>query len=426
MNQLGAQAAIIPSSNLVVHHADCEYPFRQNSDFWYLTGFDEPNSIALFLPFKKENERYILFVQESDPSLEVWTGFRSGVKGATENYYADKAHPVDQFANYLNEYLLEAEGLSFRIGQYPLIDQIVLKAWCYQLDKSQRGELSSLSISSPSPILHKMRLIKEQYEIERIRLAASISAKAHEIARASVKPGMNEREIQGIIESYFLKENARGPAYGSIVAGGDNACVLHYTSNNSELLDGDLLLIDAGCALFDYYSGDITRTFPINGKFSPEQKDLYELVLKAQEEAINSVKPGNCAEDIHLTALRCLIDGLVELGLLIGETDSLIEQNAYKHIYMHKTGHWLGLDVHDVGASRLGDSPIALKEGMVLTVEPGVYISDRLEVPKGQPSIKDNWKGIGIRIEDNILVNSQGYEILTSEAQKSSERMECL
>ena len=422
--KLGGKAAIIPSANLVTHHADCEYPFRQDSDFWYLTGFDEPNAVALFLSHKPLGEQFILFVMPNEKEAEVWNGVRCGVQGALESFGADYSHSIEELSKRLNDYLLGSKGLSFRVGKYPQIEPLVLKAWSDFLDLSQRSGTESISLSSPCSILHQLRLIKEVGEIERIRKAARISAEAHENVRKVVIPGMNEREIQAMLEQYFLQKGARGPAYGSIVASGDNACILHYIANNSFLKEGDLLLIDAGCSLNDYYNGDITRTFPVNGKFSPEQKAIYEIVLNAQKSAISSIVPGQTAEGIHLTALRLLIDGLIDIGLLKGNTDSLIEQGSYRHLYMHRTGHWLGLDVHDVGAYRLGEFPVELKKGMVLTVEPGIYISDRLPVPEGQPSIGEEWQGIGIRIEDDIAITEKSYENLSKLALKEVPDME--
>jgi Xaa-Pro aminopeptidase len=277
---------------------------------------------------------------------------------------------------------------------------------------------------APDPLLHELRLRKTPEELQRLREAARISAEAHELARQVARPGLRERQVQAVIEQHFLEQGARGPAYGSIVAGGDNACVLHYTANAAELRAGDLLLIDAGCSLGDYYNGDITRTFPVGGRFSSEQRALYELVLSAQEAAVASVKPGFTAEGVHETALRVLVTGLVELGLLVGEVDGLIEQGSYRHLYMHRTGHWLGLDVHDVGAYRLGEHHVTLEPGMVLTVEPGLYISDRLPVPEGQPPIDARWKGIGIRIEDDVAVTDHGHENLTAAALKAPAAME--
>ena len=424
MGQLGNKAGIIPAASMVTHHADCEYPFRQDSDFWYLTGFDESDAIAMFLPYRPKGEQYILFVHPSDPAIEVWSGFRCGVEGVVNHFGVDIGHPLEEFPKLISDYLVGAEGIAFRVGKNIKVESLVLKTWADQLDKVQRTGGKAISMMAPCPLLHQMRLYKDSLEIERIREATKISAEAHEFAREVTYPGMNERQLQGVIEQYFLQKGARGPAYNSIVAGGDNACVLHYTANNKTLKDGDLVLIDAGCSLVDYYNGDITRTFPVNGKFTSEQKAIYEIVLAAQKAAIDSIIPGQNAEGIHIAALEVLVDGLVDLGLLIGNTESLIEQDAYRHLYMHRTGHWLGLDVHDVGSYRLGEYYVELQKGMVLTVEPGIYISDRLSVPKGQPEIHSRWKGIGIRIEDDVLVRENTPEVLTSGALKSIEAME--
>jgi Xaa-Pro aminopeptidase len=423
LQQLGGVAAVIPGAALVTHHADVEHGFRQNSDFWYLTGFDEPGAVALFLPHRPENP-FVLFVEAKDPGAEVWNGFRWGCDGAVSSFGADLAHPRSELAERLAEYLDGAEGIAFRVGRHPQVEPLVLAAWARQLDRAPRSGKAALGLVAPCPLLHELRLRKEPQELARMREAARISAEAHELARRVVRPGLSERQVQAVIEQHFLEQGARGPAYGSIVAGGDNACVLHYTANADVLRDGDLLLIDAGCSLDDYYNGDITRTFPVNGRFSGEQRALYELVLAAQEAAVAAVAPGQTAEGVHDTAVRVLVEGLVELGLLSGAVDGLIEQGAYRHLYMHRTGHWLGLDVHDVGAYRLGEHHVALEPGMVLTVEPGLYVSDRLAVPEGQPAIAERWKGIGIRIEDDVAVGDHGHEVLTAAALKAPAAME--
>ena len=423
LQQLGGVAAVIPGAALVTHHADVEHGFRQNSDFWYLTGFDEPGAVALFLPHRPENP-FVLFVEAKDPGAEVWNGFRWGCDGAVTSFGADLAHPRSELAERLAEYLDGAEGIAFRVGRHPQVEPLVLAAWGRQLDRAPRSGKAALGLVAPCPLLHELRLRKEPQELARMREAARISAEAHELARRVVRPGLSERQVQAVIEQHFLEQGARGPAYGSIVAGGDNACVLHYTANADVLRDGDLLLIDAGCSLDDYYNGDITRTFPVNGRFSGEQRALYELVLAAQEAAVAAVAPGQTAEGVHDTAVRVLVEGLVELGLLSGAVDGLIEQGAYRHLYMHRTGHWLGLDVHDVGAYRLGEHHVALEPGMVLTVEPGLYVSDRLAVPEGQPAIAERWKGIGIRIEDDVAVGDHGHEVLTAAALKAPAAME--
>ena len=424
LDQLGAAAAVIPAAALATHHADCEWPFRQDSDFFYLTGFDEPDAVALLLPHRPEGERFVLFVHPKDPAAEVWTGFRWGTEGALDRYGADIAHPLDQLGALLPGYLVGAEAIAFRVGRHPAVEPLVLSAWGRQLDSYARSGTAALGLVAPTPILHRLRLVKDGHELQRMREACRISAEAHELARSMTQPGMNEAEVQAAIEAHFRAAGARGPAYGSIVAGGDNACVLHYTANTAALQEGDLLLIDAGCCVDDYYNGDITRTFPVNGRFSAEQRELYSVVLASQEASVAAVRPGGNAEQVHATALRVLVEGLVDLGLLLGDVDGLIEQGAYRHLYMHRTGHWLGLDVHDVGAYRLGEQPAALEPGMVLTVEPGLYVSDRLAVPEGQPEIDDRWKGIGIRIEDDVAVTDSGHEVPTAGAQKSLAAME--
>jgi Xaa-Pro aminopeptidase len=424
LEALGGVAAVIPAAPLVTHHADCEYPFRQNSDFWYLTGFDEPDAVALFLPHRPEGERFVLFVQPKEPSAEVWNGFRWGCEGAVAQFGADLAHPRAELAQRLADYLKGAEGIAFRVGRHPEVEPLVLAAWAGQLDRAPRSGAAALGLVAPCPLLHQLRLRKSPQELERMREACRISAEAHELARQVARPGLKERQVQAVIEQHFLEQGGRGPAYGSIVAGGDNACVLHYTANSDVLRDGDLLLIDAGCSLADYYNGDITRTFPVNGRFTGEQRALYELVLAAQEAAVAAVAPGQTAEGVHETAVRVLVEGLLGLGLLAGDPDGIIEQGAYRHLYMHRTGHWLGLDVHDVGAYRLGEHHVALESGMVLTVEPGLYVSDRLPVPEGQPAIEERWKGIGIRIEDDVAVTDHGHENLTAAALKAPAAME--
>ena len=424
LNKLGGKAAIIPGANLVKHHADCEYPFRQDSNFWYLTGFDEPDAIALFLSHKPKGERFILFVTPKDVISEVWHGFRWGIEGAEKNFKADKAHSINDLQDFLPSYIHGSDELVFSFGKHPRIERTVLEIFTKQFENSSRVGMGANSIKSPEIYLNEMRLIKSEFEINRMREATQISAEAHEMVRESVSLKNNERQIQGLIEGFFLEKGARGPAYNSIIASGDNACILHYTSNNSPLNKGDLLLIDAGCSLNDYYNGDITRTIPISGKFSKEQKVIYEIVLNAQKNAIKSAVVGSNSSTVHNVALKTLVEGLKEIGLLTGNTEEIIENGLYKHLYMHRTGHWLGLDVHDVGAYRMGDYEVPLQNGMILTVEPGIYISDRIPIPEGQPSIDEKWKGIGIRIEDDVLVKGTNPEVLSIAALKEINDLE--
>ncbi len=424
LRKLNGKAAIIPSSCLVKHHADCEYPFRQDSNFWYLTGFDEPDAIALFLSNKPKGERFILFVAPKDIMSEVWHGFRWGIEGAEREFKVDKAHSINDFKRLLPTYIEDSEEIVYSIGKHSKIEKIVLEIFSQQLEARSRLGIGVNSIKSPEIYLNEMRLIKSDFEINRMREATQISAEAHELVRETISSKKNERQIQGLIEGFFLEKGARGPAYNSIVASGDNACILHYTLNNAELNTGDLLLVDAGCSLVDYYNGDITRTIPIGGKFSKEQKLIYEIVLEAQKTAIKSALKGSNATNVHNVALRILVEGLKEIGLLRGDTDGIIKNGSYKHLYMHRTGHWLGLDVHDVGAYRMGEHDVPLQNGMILTVEPGIYISDRIPVPEGQPSIDEKWKGIGIRIEDDVLVNENEPEILSIAALKEISDLE--
>ena len=424
LDKLDGKAAIVPAASLVKHHSDCEYPFRQDSNFWYLTGFDEPDAIALFLSHKPKGERFILFVAPKDIISEVWHGFRWGLEGAEKEFKADKAHSINELKDLLPNYLKGADEIVFSIGKYPFVEKIVLEIYAHQLENRSRLGIGANSIKSPEIYLNEMRLIKSEFEIMRMREAAQISAEAHELVRQSLSSKKNERQIQGLLEGFFLEKGARGPAYNSIVASGDNACILHYTLNNSPLKKGDLLLVDAGCSLTDYYNGDITRTIPIGGGFSKEQKVIYEIVLSAQKAAINSAVSGSNSSTVHNVALTILIEGLKEIGLLNGSTAQIIENQSYKHLYMHRTGHWLGLDVHDVGAYRMGDYEVPLQNGMILTVEPGIYISDRIPVPEGQPSIDEKWKGIGIRIEDDVLVNDANPEILSIAALKEISDLE--
>ncbi len=424
LNKLNGKAAIIPGANLVKHHADCEYPFRQDSNFWYLTGFDEPDAVALFLSHKPKGERFILFVAPKDVISEVWHGFRWGLEGAETEFKADKAHSINDLKELLPSYLNGSDEMVFSIGKNYKIEKIVLEIFTQQLESRSRLGIGAKSIKSPEIYLNDMRLIKSDFEINRMREAVQISAEAHELVRQTISTKSNERQIQGILEGFFLEKGARGPAYNSIVASGDNACILHYTSNNSELNRGDLLLVDAGCSLSDYYNGDITRTIPIGGKFSEEQKILYEIVLDAQKNAIKSAVKGSNSSKVHFVALKILVEGLKEIGLLRGNTEDIIENGSYKHLYMHRTGHWLGLDVHDVGAYRMGDYEVPLQNGMILTVEPGLYISDRIPIPEGQPTIDKKWKGIGIRIEDDVLVKDRQPEVLSKAALKEISDLE--
>jgi len=377
-----------------------------------LTGFDEPDAVIVLAPHHKEH-RFVLFVQPKDPDKEVWTGYRAGVEGAKERYGADEAYPITELNEKLPQYLLEADRIYYHFGRDRNFNETIVKIWQRLMTTYPKRGTGPIAIQDSGTILNPMRQIKSMAELELMRKAAAISVEAHNHAREFAKPGRYEYEIQAEMDYIFRKHGGNGPAYPSIIASGPNSCVLHYVENNRQLQDGDLLLIDAGCA-YNYYNADITRTFPVNGQFTPEQKILYDIVLEAQEQAIAQVKPGNPYNQVHETAVRVLVEGLLDLGLLMGDIEEIIKEEKYKPFYMHRTGHWLGLDVHDVGVYQYGENPYPLQPGNVLTVEPGIYIGPTTKPVEGQPEIPDRWRGLGIRIEDDVLVTADGHDILTS------------
>ena len=413
MSKIGNGTAIFRSAPMAVMHNDVEYVFRQDSDFFYLTGFNEAQAVAVLAPHHPEHQ-YVLFVQPKDKQIEVWTGYRCGVDAAKEIYGADEAYPIEELDEKLPEYLKKADRIYYHLGRDRNFNDKILNHWQRLMRIYPKHGTGPIAIEDTGPILHGMRLIKSEAELELMRKAADIGVEAHNRAMEFTQPGRYEYEVQAEIEHIFRLRGGMGPAYPSIVASGDNACILHYIENNRQMQDGELLLIDAGCS-YGYYNSDITRTFPVSGKFTAEQKALYEIVLEAQKQAIAQVKPGNPYNLHHDTAVRVLTQGLVELGLLVGDIDQLIEEEKYKPFYMHRTGHWLGLDVHDVGVYQYGeDNPQILQPGQVLTIEPGLYILPDTESDEDQPEIDPRWLGIGIRIEDDVLVTSTGHEVLTA------------
>jgi Xaa-Pro aminopeptidase len=412
MAKIGNGTAIFRSAPMAVMHNDVEYNFRQDSDFFYLTGFDEPEAVAVLAPHHTEH-RFILFVRPKEREKEVWTGYRCGVEGAKEIYGADEAYPITELDEKLPQYLEKADKIYYRLGRDRNFNEKVLHHWQRLMATYPKRGTGPIAIEDAGVILHSMRLVKSQAELELMRQAAAISVEAHNYAQEIASPGRYEYEIQAEMERIFRLRGGTGVAYPSIVASGDNACILHYIENTRQMQDGDLLLIDAACA-YGYYNSDITRTFPVNGKFTGEQKALYDIVLEAQKQALAQVQPGNPYSAFHDTAVRVLTEGLVELGILQGQIDDLIKEEKYKPFYMHRTGHWLGLDVHDVGVYQHGDSPQILQPGQVLTVEPGLYIVPQTQPAEGQPAIEPRWEGIGIRIEDDVLVTETGHEILTA------------
>ncbi|HLO49280.1 MAG TPA: aminopeptidase P N-terminal domain-containing protein [Kamptonema sp.] len=424
MAKIGNGTAVFRSAPMAVMHNDVEYAYRQDSDFLYLTGFNEASAVAVLAPHHEEH-KFVLFVQPKDPEKETWHGYRAGVEGAKELYGADEAYPINELDEKLPKYLEKAERIYYHLGRDRAFNETLLKHWQRLIATYPKRGIGPTAIEDSNLILHPMRLVKSATELELMRKAADISVEAHNHAMKFAKPGCYEYEIEAEIEHIFRLRGGNGPAYPSIVASGSNSCVLHYIENNRQLQDGDLLLIDAGCA-YGYYNADITRTFPVSGKFTAEQKTIYELVLEAQLQAIAEVKPGNPYSKTHETAVRVIVQGLMDLGLLCGDIEEIIKEEKYKPFYMHRTGHWLGLDVHDAGVYQYGENPQLLQPGQVLTVEPGIYISPTIKPVEGQPEVDDKWRGIGIRIEDDVLVTPSGHEVLTAAVPKSVESLEWL
>lgn len=384
---------------------DCTYTFRQDSYFWYLTGFNEPNA-ALLLLKTEQAEKAIIFLRPRDPLLETWNGRRLGVERAPQQLNVNEAYSIEEFATVLPKILKNLTALYHVPEIHTWGDKLVTES-----------AVSFSKILDWRPILSEMRLIKSPNEIRLMQQAGQITALGHIKAMQTTRPNRFEYEIESDILHEFNRHCARFPSYNSIVAGGSNACILHYTENDRPLNDGDLVLIDAGCE-FAMYAGDITRTFPVNGKFSQPQREIYELVLKAQKRAIELLIPGNSIKQANDEVICIKTQGLVDLGILKGDVDTLIEQQAYRQFYMHGLGHWLGLDVHDVG-SYGQDKQRILEIGMVITVEPGIYISEDADVP-------EQYKGIGVRIEDNLLMTEYGNKILTAAAPKEIADIENL
>ncbi|QQE63828.1 Xaa-Pro aminopeptidase [Leptolyngbya sp. BL0902] len=422
MELIGGGTAIFASAPTAVMHNDVEYPFRQDSNFYYLTGFNEPEAVAVLAPHHRH--RFVLFVRPKDLEKEIWSGYRVGIEQAKERYGADEVYPIAELGEHLPKYLAQADRLYYHFGHDQALNTTILKQWQRLLATYPKRGTGPVAIEDAGLLMQTLRRVKDSDELERLRRAIAIAAKAHNHAREITAPGRYEYEIQAEMEHIFRLEGAMGPAYPSIVASGDNACILHYIENTRQMQAGDLLLIDAGCA-YDYYNADITRTFPVGGQFSPEQRILYELVLEAQLKAIDAVQPGAPFNAFHDAATRTLTEGMVELGLLSGSVEDLIEEKKHKAFFMHGTGHFLGLDVHDAGILRNPDKTWKpFEAGNVVTVEPGIYISPYYEPAEGQPPIEDRWRGIGIRIEDDVLVTEIGHEVLTTAVPKSLDAME--
>jgi len=409
--------AIIPSSREVIRNRDGHYKFRQDSDFWYLTGFNEPDSVAMLAPGRKEGA-FLLFVRERNKEREIWDGRRAGPEGAVSDYGADQGFSAAALESMLPQ-LLEGRGkVHYTLGEHPAWDARITACVREIREISRRGPSAPTEFVSLDTTLHELRLIKSEAELALLRRACEVSAGAHARAMRATRPGGWEWQVAAEIHHEFEK-NAMEPGYGSIVGGGDNACILHYKENEMQLRDGDLLLIDAG-GEYRGYTADITRTFPVNGKYSGAQKEVYEVVLAAQLAAIEELRPGNSSARPHETATRVLTEGLVALGLLKGDPQELIGSGKQRQFYMHGTGHWLGMDVHDVGRYKLDGQPRPFAAGMVMTVEPGLYIAP------DTAGVDPRFLGIGIRIEDDVLIGAQGPEVLTGGAPKRVAEVEAL
>lgn len=415
LKHMGDGLAIFPAAPTSIRSQDVEYRYRQDNDLYYLTGFPEPESLCLLSP-NHDKEQFILFVRPRDKEKETWTGKRFGTEGAQEYFGVDAAYTIDQLDEVLPEHLLAAEKIYYGLGRDERLNAKILDFVNQGRLQRPRSGHGPVSIIDPSDLLHEMRLFKTPEEIDLMRQAVTASAAAHHAALHETRPGMYEYEIEALLEYHFRRNGAEGPAYPSIVASGVNATILHYISNNRQMQADDLLLIDAGSE-YACYCSDVTRTFPVGREFSAPQREIYSLVLTAQKHAIAMIRPGVGFDDVHQCATEILIDGLRDLGLLSGSTESILEKGDYRQFYMHRTSHWLGMDVHDVGKYRVGEESRTLEPGMVLTVEPGLYIAADADVPAA-------YQGIGVRIEDDVLVTADGHDVLTGTILKEIDDIE--
>ncbi|MCX7185445.1 MAG: Xaa-Pro aminopeptidase [Nitrosospira sp.] len=415
--QMQQGVAIVPASPERVRSRDAHYPYRFDSYFYYLTGFGEPEALLVLVAGTAGSElKQILFCRDKDREREIWDGFRHGPEAACAAFSFDETYSISRLDEILPKLLADQPAVYCALGQDAAWDARVT-GWINQVrEQARSGVTAPSAIHDIRLLLDEMRLFKSAEELQIMRRAAEISSGAHRRAMHATHAGLHEHEVEAELLHEFRRHGAQAPAYTPIVAGGANACVLHYIDNNAELKSGDLLLIDAGCEL-DGYAADITRTFPVNGKFSPAQQDVYQLVLAAQAAAITAVRPGNLWNAPHEAALRVLAQGFIDLGLCQGSVDAVIQSEDYKRFYMHRTGHWLGLDVHDAGEYKLKGDWRALQSGMTLTVEPGCYLRPADNVP-------EHFWNIGVRIEDDVAVTESGCEILTAAAPKTVTEIE--
>lgn len=409
-------AIIVSAASVKSRISDTEYSYRQDSNFYYLSGYEEPESLILIRP-NQDKERFIIFCRDRDPLREQWDGFRTGQEGVIQDYGADAAYSINSIDEIMPKLLEGAKNIYFSMSAPCGVDAKI-SSWVEDIRKNTRsGAEPPQNLLSLDSILHEMRLIKESDEMDLMKKAANITTEAHIRAMQSVRPGMYEYQLEAEYLYAFNKNGARSPAYNSIVGGGNNSCILHYVENNAELKDGDLVLVDAGCE-YQYYASDVTRTFPVNGKFSPEQREIYSIVLEAHKQSMEQAKPGNKWNLMHEKSVEVIVEGLLSIGLLQGSRDEIIDKGEYSKFYMHRIGHWLGMDVHDVGSYKQDGDWRPLEEGMVMTVEPGIYILDSME------GVDDKWKGIGVRIEDDIAITESGFEILTPDVPRTIEEVE--
>jgi Xaa-Pro aminopeptidase len=417
MRMVGAGGiAILPAAPVRMRSRDVEHRFRQDSDFYYLTGFGEPEAVAVLVPGRPQGE-YLLFCREQDPAKELWDGARAGQDGAVREYGADDAFPIEDADDILPGVIEGCDRVYYTMGMYSDFDTRIAD-WVNSLRSgTSRGMHTPHEFVALDHLLHDMRLYKSRSEISAMRQAAKIAVRAHKRAMQMTRPGLYEYEVEAEFRHEF-RRNGAWTSYNPIVAGGANACTLHYVDNSAVLQDGELLLIDAGCEL-DYYASDVTRTFPVNGRFSPEQRAVYEIVLQAQLAAIEKTVAGNHWNDPHDAAVRVITSGLKKLGLLKGTPAKLIKDGAYRQFYMHRTGHWIGMDVHDVGDYKVADEWRVLETGMVTTVEPGIYIPNKRNIPK-------KFRNIGIRIEDDVAITSKGPDVLSKGLVKDPDGIEAL
>ncbi len=412
---LDDSAIIVSSAAVKTRVSDTDYAYRQDSNFYYLSGYEEPESLLLIRPSKEE--QFIIFCRDRDPLREQWDGFRTGQEGAIELYDADASYSINSLDQIMPNLLEGIKNIYFSMSAPSNVD-LKITHWLEEIRKNTRaGAEPPQNLLSLDSILHEMRLIKEDHEMDLMKKAADITTEAHIRAMQAVTPGMFEYQLEAEYLYAFNKNGARSPAYNSIVGGGNNSCILHYVENNAELNDGDLVLVDAGCE-YQYYASDVTRTFPVNGKFSPEQKEIYSIVLEAHKQSMEQAQPGNKWNLMHEKSVEIIVEGLLSIGLLKGSKEENIEKGTYSKFYMHRIGHWLGMDVHDVGSYKNDGDWRELEEGMVMTIEPGIYVLDNLE------DVEDKWKGIGVRIEDNVVVTDSGFEVLTPDVPRTIEDIE--